>query len=725
MVLVGLRPMPLYSTEVDWDQTSGPVGGVVSKMITIDNQPLASLYSGGLYNYANETWVQTGIGHGLPENRAFDLEVDPRDHDRIYAGLMIACGATSTDGGVSWDGWCDNMIADLGGNNYSVDAMLLDSSNPDIIYAAGRDEFTVGQIFRSTNQGENWEIIATFADVPYFNDFVSFDDRFYLATRSNGVYVSDDSGVTWTEFNTGLAESEITRFAIDPDANVLYVATGLYQFNGRAGGQLYTLASSASEWAALAEPANVTGLEWHDGRLWAGTSTGEVWRTNTNGTLQLRNAENLFLTSVNEFSFSNDTVFVGLGGYGIYRSTDNGKTFTASNTGLKSMAMRQVAVNPTQPSQYYGITWDRLGLYYTKNSGASYRLLAPDQYFLVMTADPQNFKHVYAAGGNFYDITVKKNTATTTILDEPGPRDDVITALAVHPNNGDIVLAGLSEAVESIDGHGVYRSINGGRNWTHAKGLPNVGVHSIIFNPDHPKTVYAAAFGRGVYKSTNGGKSWSKLIGGDQLKYVYRLAMDPSDPDTLLAGSQLFFAGLSTADQISGEYGGVFKTTNGGETWSEITASLRDYDGTGDTEFFGWKYNFGHLPNYEEMLIDPNNPNVMLIGHHGENVVMTTDNGATWSKPVDGMIPNSLHNYAYCLGANQDFSKIYACTCGRGMFKGTFDAETLTLAWEGAGVAEPQATDASQPITVSAARARLLSGIDAHDHLPLQLHTHD
>lgn len=717
LCLVSL-PTPLQSADVAWHQTNGPLGGVVSKMITINNHPLASLYSGGLYNYSNSSWSQTGINHGLPENRSFDLVVDPRDENRIYAGLMIGCGATSTDGGETWAGWCDDMLTDIGSDNFSTDTLLLDPNNQDIIYAVGRDADGQGELVRSVDQGITWEVWSTFAEESYFNHLVSFNGKFYLVTRNHGLYVSADSGVTWEDFNAGLEEDGGIRFAVDETSNQLYLASGLFQFNVRAGGSLYVLSDDETTWETVAGPSEVTGIAWHENKLWVGTYNGEVWRTNNSGTLVLRNENDPLPASVGEFGFTSSKVLVGVGGYGIFSSPDNGQTFSTSNKGLKSMAMRQVLVDPEDKDHYYGVTWDRFGIYSTHDQGDSYQILAPDQYFLVIAADPQNFKHVYGGSGDFfYNISVAHGEATTTVLDQPGPAAGDMTAMAVHPNNGDILLTGISARVESIEGYGIYRSTDAGRTWSKTKGLPAVGVHSIIYNPVDPSKVYAAAFGSGVYKSRDGGKHWTKQIGGDRLKYVYRLSMDPSDPKILLAGSHLFFAGLSTTDQISGEYGGVFKTTDGGQDWTEITASIRDYTGDEDT-FESWRYNFGHLPNYEEMLINPNDPDVMLIGHHGENVIMTTDNGATWTKPTSGMIPDNIHNYAYCLAANATFKKIYTCTCGRGMFKGTFDLSEQSFSWDDTAPTTLQAV-IPELRDVRAAQLRALSGVDIHEHSPL------
>ncbi|MBS3126989.1 hypothetical protein J4228_02365, partial [Candidatus Woesearchaeota archaeon] len=97
--------------------------------------------------------------------------------------------------------------------------------------------------------------------------------------------------------------------------------------------------------------------------------------------------------------------------------------------------------------------------------------------------------------------------------------------------------------------------------------------------------------------------------------------------------------------------------------------SLSYSQGSEET-FLGWLYNFGHMPNYENILIDPKNPDHLIVGHHGENVVETIDGGATWNKVgANEMVPSGVHNYAYCLGASPSFKKFYACTCGRGLFR--------------------------------------------------------
>lgn len=710
----------------EWQQTAGPIGGVVSKMISVNGTPFAALYSGGIYSRTGDAWQQIGIDHGLPENRAFDMVVDPTDQSYIYSGMMIACAARSIDAGATWEPLCDGVLDATGADNFSGDTLALDPADPHTVYLAGRGSDEVRYVLRSQDQGLSWEILATFTESYFFNHLVFFHDVMYLGLRSGGVLVSSDRGLNWTTLNIGLEEDGVVRFAIDASEDVLYVATGLFQFNVRQGGALYQLNAAATEWSAISGPEQTTGLAIIDSTLWVGTEDGKIWKEN-NGELKLQNADSILPGYVSEFAQDNaGVVFAGVGGYGIFSSND-GATWNAANTGLNSMAIREIAVHPNKQKQLYALTWDRLGFYRSTNGGNSYSIVGKENYYLTFATDPQNFQRLYLGGDHtLFEVRTYPKRISSRERTAPGPTDSVVSAIAVHPKKEQMLLAGVSEAVESTKGFGVYRSIDSGVTWKKAKGIPGSGVHSIVYHPKKPNVVYAAAFGNGVYKSTDGGKHF-KQIGGEALKYTYRVTIHPKKPNIVVAGSHLFFAGLSNADQISGEYGGLFETRDGGKTWSDLMASIRYYGDDGsvsDDDFEGWKYNVGHMPNYEQVLFDPKNPDVLLVGHHGENVAMTADNGATWTKPATGMIPGEMHNYAYCMGASKNFNRIYACTCGRGIFAGTFSRVTQSIQWDDAPNAEEEA---QTPLirTASQARQSLLRGDDVHDHVPLVTgHTH-
>lgn len=718
-VLLIVFPLQVHGQIDTWRQTAGPEGGVVNAMMVINDKPIATLYSGGIYTLQDSTqystWAEIGINHGLPENRSFDIVVDPENTNTLYAGLMLTCGARSFDAGATWEGLCDSILETIVADNFSGDVLAFDPNDNTALYLAGRASDGKRYVLKTFNQGTTWEIVTTFNEEYFFNDLVFYNDALYLALRSGGVLRSADNGETWTNFSEGITETGVIQFAIDEINGQLYMAGGLYQFNVRQGGNVYVLNEATSQWDIVQESIKATTVQFYNNQLWIGTEDGYVWE----GDSPL-NLDNPLPHYVAGLAFTSHGIYAGVAGYGMYRSLDNGVHWSKFNEGLYSMAIREIALEPNKGKSVYALTWDRFGLFSSQNGGKSYKIIGKQHYYLTMAVDPKNFNRLFLGGPHsFYEARVKKQKMIITERTAPGPTDSEIQAIAIHPTQSATLLVGVSQVVESTTGYGIYRSTNNGESWKRVKGIPSRGVYSIIFHPTKPKIVYAAVFGSGVYKSTNGGKRFKK-IGGDQLKYTYRLTLYERDPNIIVASSHLFFAGLSTADQISGEYGGIFKTTNGGKSWNEITADIRTYGDNwqgSEEEFQGWLYNFGHLPNYEMILFHPKDPNIMLVGHHGENIVLTTDNGNTWSKPVNGMIPDAMHNYAYCMGATKNFKKIVACTCGRGIFNGTFSDAQQSIQWynetDNLNITIPSTFTVRTPLE---ARSHVMSEDLEHDH---------
>ncbi|MEM6297825.1 MAG: hypothetical protein AAF740_03950, partial [Bacteroidota bacterium] len=157
-----------------------------------------------------------------------------------------------------------------------------------------------------------------------------------------------------------------------------------------------------------------------------------------------------------------------------------------------------------------------------------------------------------------------------------------IGAVKVVPNNPDIVWAGTGEGNprnSQTSGSGIYRSLDGGKNWT-LIGLEDTRtIHRIIIHPQNSDVVWVAATGnawadseaRGVYKTTDGGKSWKKILYINERTGAADLVIDPQNPNKLFAALweyrrwPWFF-------KSGGEGSGLYVTHDGGETWTERTA---------------------------------------------------------------------------------------------------------------------------------------------------------
>ena len=164
-----------------------------------------------------------------------------------------------------------------------------------------------------------------------------------------------------------------------------------------------------------------------------------------------------------------------------------------------------------------------------------------------------------------------------------------IGAVTIDPKNPKVIWVGSGEAWmrNSVSiGDGIYRSEDGGENWTNMGLRESEHIVKILVDPNQTSTVYVCVPGklwsdsndRGVYKTTDGGKTWTLVLkGGNASTGCSMLAMDPSHPQTLYAGlwdfrrrGWTFRSGGDSATAPSAS--GLFKSTDGGATWTELPA---------------------------------------------------------------------------------------------------------------------------------------------------------
>jgi photosystem II stability/assembly factor-like uncharacterized protein len=160
----------------------------------------------------------------------------------------------------------------------------------------------------------------------------------------------------------------------------------------------------------------------------------------------------------------------------------------------------------------------------------------------------------------------------------------------VAKSNPNIIYLGSGEANifrASLPGMGVYKSEDGGKSWKHI-GLENTSTISrVIIHPSNPNHVYVAASGnewsnnkeRGLYETTDGGKTWKRLINDDP-NGVIDLVMHPTDPKTMYASTWNRIR-LRWSDPTPQDGDFIWKTTDGGKTWTKLTNGLPQTKFTG------------------------------------------------------------------------------------------------------------------------------------------------
>jgi photosystem II stability/assembly factor-like uncharacterized protein len=184
-----------------------------------------------------------------------------------------------------------------------------------------------------------------------------------------------------------------------------------------------------------------------------------------------------------------------------------------------------------------------------------------------------------ATGGGLWKTTDGGQT-WLAVADET-LKSSSVGAVAVAESNPDVVYVGMGETQlrgNIIQGDGVYKSTDAGKTWTHVGLKDSMAIARIRVHPSNPEVVYVAALGnpygpnpaRGVFKSTDGGKAWKRTLFRDDRTGAVDLAIDPRNPDVMYAS--LWEVSRTPHSLSSGGPGsGLFKSTDGGETWTEFT----------------------------------------------------------------------------------------------------------------------------------------------------------
>ena len=189
--------------------------------------------------------------------------------------------------------------------------------------------------------------------------------------------------------------------------------------------------------------------------------------------------------------------------------------------------------------------------------------------------------HFGATGGGLWKTS--DGGVTWRPVSDGSFKSSSVGAVAVAESQPDVVYAGMGEVQlrgNIIQGDGVYKSTDAGRTWTHVGLSRSMVISRIRIHPTNPDIVYAAALGdpygpnqeRGIFKSIDGGKTWDSVLFRNNQTGAADLSMDPKNPEVLYAG---FWEVFRTPHSLSsgGPGSGLFKTTDGGRTWTELTKS--------------------------------------------------------------------------------------------------------------------------------------------------------
>ena len=325
---------------------------------------------------------------------------------------------------------------------------------------------------------------------------------------------------------------------------------------------------------------------------------------------------------------NSDIIYVATAGGGVWKST-NATAATINWTPLtdsqQTLFMGALAIAPSDPTVLYAGTGE------ATNSGLS-----------------------------FYGRGVLKSTDGGTswnLLTDGGVFDRrTISQIVVNSSDPNTVYVAISGGgVNGQGGNtGIYRSTDGGTNWTNTTTTisTNANYSDLVIDPSNPNTLYAAAglggdAANGIYKTTDAGGNWTKLAGGLPASGLTigltKLAIAASDPQTLYAAIAGTSAGGSTA------YGSLYKmmrTTDGGTNWSDLTGNLGTF-----ADYLG-SQSFGGQGWYDSTLaVDPSNSAVVYAAGIAK-ILKSSDAGGTWDNINSGGSAPHVDHHAMAFDAN-------------------------------------------------------------------------
>jgi len=427
------------------------------------------------------------------------------------------------------------------------------------------------------------------------------------------------------------------------------------------------------------------------------TDGGETWQEWTSVMdLGYENAESMDIAA-------DGTIYLSYWGGGLYRSTDNGVTFTELNMPDPGKHVRAVTVSPTDPNQIFvglGAYNDDHFMYQViynpSNSSATWSELpvnaASGMEIHDICIDPANTQNIYAAlagsGGRQGAIYKSANGGTSW--------QNITGSLPSNYGYWDVAISGSTICVAGGESFymvpvGIFKSVNGGSSWQDiSTGFPTKICNSVHIDPINSNLIYAGTDGDGVYISQNGGNSWDYTIEGAEHLHINHITADPQNSHKVL---------LSTIMM------GTIVSNNDGATWAKRASGMR-------------------YLSFTDAAVDPSNPQKMLITVKEENkgTMFYSDNGGTnWTSPA--VPPVTFTSAGYDKTGN-----MYAWSQGPGWTAddGLYQSKNFGITWNNLGPNQtsPALDDQIYDIAFSKNNPNLifLAGCDWYPDKVAQIH---
>ena len=614
--------------------------------------------SGGLWKTTDGGNSWSSNTDLLPNLGVSDIAIDPtntnimyiitgdRDADDTYAyGLM-----KSLDGGISWNttGLSFNLTSSYRGNR-----ILIHPNNSNILLVSTRKS-GYGETYRSTDGGNSWEMVLEGPNLISMEFNASNPDIVYGVTTGNSKYWrSNDNGQNWSNVTSeaGLPSSGNNRGIVavtDANPDVVYI---LYSANDNGFGGLYKSTDGGYIFNLQTDSPNLMGYQvnggdeggqgWYDIALTVSPIDENevyvgginIWKS-TNGGLDFGtapithwygaqgieyvHADQHFLA----FNPLNNSLYAGNDG-GIYKSEDNGNSWTDLSDGLQITQFYKIGISQTDFGLVLGGSQDNGTL--RCNSQNDWSAVRGGDG-MECAIDPTNPNIMYSelyygeigisydGGNNWSDIA-------------PDSEGEWVTPYQIDQNSPNRIVIGYEVVYESLDYGNSWQAISDGFNNSST-------IDVICLAPSSQDIIYIAEE-NDIFKTVDGGENWTNISSDLPNKAVTYIAVHPTNPNMVWAT----FSGYSNQQK-------VFFSQNGGNSWINISSNLPNlpvncilYYSPNETVFVGtdvgifykdstttdWStFNQG-LPNVIVTELEYHiNSNTLFAGTYGRGLWMTS-----------------------------------------------------------------------------------------------------
>lgn len=660
----------------DW-QSLGPnsIDSMGGRMITAEFHPgnpdiiWAGASTGGLWKSTNASNDWFPVAEHLPSMNVSAIKIKSSNpqimllgtgNDRFFSST-IGPGVgvlRSTDGGNTWSTTSFSYSVNQG---VSVSDLIWHPNSGDTVYMAASNG-----IWKSNDAGLTWSIIrngrASTLVIHPQNPCI-----LYSVIRSQGVFRSTNCGGNWTLLTNGVANGGLVDLSsitiCDSSPEVLYVSmanastfTSLGVFKTTNGGDEWNIISNAP--TVLCQPQGSPCYGWFvnkikvsphdpDHVLYGGilfylsTNGGANWMqkdvfVNGQSSLNFRGVTYVDLWDI-QFHPSDPNIVYVLNDGGVQKSTNKGVWWTKQNKDLVTAQIYKLASSLTDTNIIIGGFQDH-GLQRMNNAGGStfwYRWAYNDGTNVIIDpANPNTFYGDYFFGDHRRNLNggVNFNSTTTTINNgilETGAVNPIVPPIVINPQQSNILYTSTYLKV--------YKTTNRGNLWISTGIVPNVRTLAV----DHVNSdiVYAHSYtdtSWSIWKTSNAGTNWAQIDHPSIPSWrVIDLEADPVNSGVLYA----------VRNSISANQDHVKRSTDYGETWTDITSNLPDIIMSAIAVSY---YNSSHLYVATD-----------------KGVYATTDGGQDWfeySENLPGVIISDIHYHPL------DWT-LRISTIGRGVYK--------------------------------------------------------